>query len=882
MKSNVRNITARNSLSPRAVLEATYPHILFDDALCYSLEKNIILGISGVKKEIPVLQKLCSLEKIRLLLDTLKENDAAYLDIEKAALINGKDTYPLGREVLAMIYNCISSFYDYGGSLNENGEHVINLKSPQIGPHFGVNLLLGDRSRLSSPLLTTPKSVVDEFGGGSFRGPASEQVLATRWDMDPKENGNPFNRQFYLLEGDKQIFFSHNVNENVAKATAIHKINHSEISYSTEDELEIKRTIYLRPQKKEEEPIALERQVVEIINRGNQSRNLSIVFTGVFGSANPGCQMVDVIYQTVINQVKIHKKEGHPIALSADYYPEYAKEYVRFVTLGEDGFDEYSYDVLNFLGNGSIEHPENLAFLGNELRCKGPSFFALKKRFSLGKGERITLICSTGLIPKQIDMDEAIESIFPCVYQKELSQIQKRFKEYAKPLFISTGDALLDVYLRGNLPFQVMYQTYVSRAFAQTQKGYREIGFREIQDLYASMYLLLKKGEGKLVESLLSNWICNVYEMGYANHNFFFAGKEPGMCSDDSLWLIGAISRYLIYGGDIKFLRKRFAIAGSKRHRSLWDTLKAIVNYSGKISIGKHGIPLLDKADWNDCLKIDDDCLDGPSKEKRYKTQLRTSKSFYGAPLESDLSESVMNGFLLVIALDEMMEMARLLHDEDYVLELTAMKKNLVRSLKENAYLNGYYARVLINRKDSAYSHVGTPGDGLSLDENIDGSLYLNSFSWSVLSKVASEEEIAAMLPLVDKYLKTPAGYKLCTPHDLKRCGSKEAATEEYFLGDRENGGVFKHATMMFALACIRASKWVKSEELKAKLNEDADFMLQIVYPFNVLKNPYKFKGNPRFCTQYVNSITEEHIGPILSGTATWLLLVMMEKYGLK
>ena len=134
------------------------------------------------------------------------------------------------------------------------------------------------------------------------------------------------------------------------------------------------------------------------------------------------------------------------------------------------------------------------------------------------------------------------------------------------------------------------------------------------------------------------------------------------------------------------------------------------------------------------------------------------------------------------------------------------------------------------------------------------------------------------MLPLVDKYLKTPAGYKLCTPHNLKLCGSKDAATEQYFLGDRENGGVFKHATMMFVVAILKASKKVKDNKLKQQLLDDAEYMLNIVYPFNVLKDPYKYKGNPRFCTQYVNSITEEHIGPIQSGTSTWLLLALLVK----
>ena len=51
--------------------------------------------------------------------------------------------------------------------------------------------------------------------------------------------------------------------------------------------------------------------------------------------------------------------------------------------------------------------------------------------------------------------------------------------------------------------------------------------------------------------------------------------------------------------------------------------------------------------------------------------------------------------------------------------------------------------------------------------------------------------------------------------------------------------------------------------------------------PFRTYKDIQKYKGNPRFCTQYNNSITEENIGPMLSGTATWLTLALYEIIGL-
>ena len=57
--------------------------------------------------------------------------------------------------------------------------------------------------------------------------------------------------------------------------------------------------------------------------------------------------------------------------------------------------------------------------------------------------------------------------------------------------------------------------------------------------------------------------------------------------------------------------------------------------------------------------------------------------------------------------------------------------------------------------------------------------------------------------------------------------------------------------------------------------------MIDRTLPYKTLENPFVLKGNPRFCTQYNNSETGEGIGPILSGTASWLTLAVYEILGL-
>ena len=80
----------------------------------------------------------------------------------------------------------------------------------------------------------------------------------------------------------------------------------------------------------------------------------------------------------------------------------------------------------------------------------------------------------------------------------------------------------------------------------------------------------------------------------------------------------------------------------------------------------------------------------------------------------------------------------------------------------------------------------------------------------------------------------------------------------------------------------FKAAKTVKSEKLAARLSELAFWMLDRVFPFKTMDNPYVLKGNPRFCTQYNNSQTLEGIGPMLSGTASWLALSVFEFLGIE
>lgn len=173
----------------------------------------------------------------------------------------------------------------------------------------------------------------------------------------------------------------------------------------------------------------------------------------------------------------------------------------------------------------------------------------------------------------------------------------------------------------------------------------------------------------------------------------------------------------------------------------------------------------------------------------------------------SEHSESVMNAFLLKIAYDEIAEMARDAGMEETAAALENDCAALCENIRKHCWKGDFYARALLGgKRDGGYTYLGAGGDGLSADPAINGSYFLNSFSWSILAGVASEDEISVMLERVNKHLVCPAGVKLCSPCDLGKLATGNAS-EAYFPGDRENGGTFKHAAMMAASAALKASK---------------------------------------------------------------------------
>ena len=58
----------------------------------------------------------------------------------------------------------------------------------------------------------------------------------------------------------------------------------------------------------------------------------------------------------------------------------------------------------------------------------------------------------------------------------------------------------------------------------------------------------------------------------------------------------------------------------------------------------------------------------------------------------------------------------------------------LSHSLQAHCWKEDFFARVLFNRYGDDITYLGAKNDGFSSDKDIDGTYFLNAFSWSILS----------------------------------------------------------------------------------------------------------------------------------------------------
>ena len=188
--------------------------------------------------------------------------------------------------------------------------------------------------------------------------------------------------------------------------------------------------------------------------------------------------------------------------------------------------------------------------------------------------------------------------------------------------------------------YQCMVTFNMSRSASYYESGTgRGMGFRDsCQDLLGFVHLIPDSARQRILDIAATQ-----FEDGSAYHQYQPLTKKGNSdigsgFNDDPLWLIAGTAAYLKETGDFSILDEKIAFdCDTSKAQPLMEHLRRSFNYT-TTHLGPHKLPLIGRADWNDCLNLN--CFSSAPGESFQTT----------GPSEGPVAESVfIAGMCLII-----------------------------------------------------------------------------------------------------------------------------------------------------------------------------------------------------------------------------------------
>ncbi|MGZ4400262.1 MAG: GH36-type glycosyl hydrolase domain-containing protein, partial [Gaiellaceae bacterium] len=240
--------------------------------------------------------------------------------------------------------------------------------------------------------------------------------------------------------------------------------------------------------------------------------------------------------------------------------------------------------------------------------------------------------------------------------------------------------------------------------------------------------------------------------------------------NDDPAWLILGVAAYLKETGDQQILDERVPYDNKPGSETpLYEHLQRALHYTLE-QLGPHGLPLIGRADCNDCLNLN--CFSDEPGESFQTTENK----------EGGVAESVFIGVHFVLAAKELAQIAELrgLTREAAGFRAEAQKMDAVE--REQGWDGEWFRR--------AYDYFGNV---VGSKENDEGRIFIEPQGYAVLAGIGLDDgKGRKALDSVAEYLATPHGIVLQQPA-YTRYHLNLGEISSYPPGYKENAGIFCH-----------------------------------------------------------------------------------------
>ena len=321
-------------------------------------------------------------------------------------------------------------------------------------------------------------------------------------------------------------------------------------------------------------------------------------------------------------------------------------------------------------------------------------------------------------------------------------------------------------------PYQCMVTFNMSRSASLFESGIgRGMGFRDSnQDLLGFVHQIPERARERILDIASTQ-----FPDGGCYHQYQPLTKKGnndigGGFNDDPLWLVLGTAAYIKETGDYAILDEKCAYDCNPDNTG--TLLEHITNsfYHVVNNLGPHGLPLIGRADWNDCLNLN--C---------HSTEPGESFQTFGTS-DGRVAESVFIAGLFTYVAPDYAVMLR----KKGLEKEAAEAERLSAEMKKTVMAHGYDGDWFLRAYDAFGGKIGSK-------ENQEGQIFIEPQGMCIMGGIGIEDDSALKaLKAVEARLETPYGIVLNNPA-YTEYDPKLGEISSYPPGYKENAGIFCH-----------------------------------------------------------------------------------------
>ena len=320
--------------------------------------------------------------------------------------------------------------------------------------------------------------------------------------------------------------------------------------------------------------------------------------------------------------------------------------------------------------------------------------------------------------------------------------------------------------------YQCMITFFFSRSASYFESGIgRGMGFRDSnQDLTGIVHMIPERARQRIIDIASTQ-----FPDGGCYHQYQPLTKRGnndigGGFNDDPLWLIFGTVAYIRETGDFGILEEPVPFDNQPGSEvSLLEHLKISFKHVTD-NLGPHGLPLIGRADWNDCLNLN--CFSDNPDDSFQTTENKS---------EGSKAESLMIAGLFVAEGRDFAQLLERIGDSDAA-PVKAAVADMEAAVKKDGWDGEWFLR--------AYDYFGNKIGSRECEE---GKIFIESQGWCTMARIGAEEGLCdKALDSAKKYLECEYGLVLNNPAYTKYY-IDYGEISSYPEGYKENAGIFCH-----------------------------------------------------------------------------------------